>query len=101
MSVSNFRAATAVLAALASAGLLSSPASGLAAPDSDGDGMPNRWELRHDLNPHRANARRDADQDGLRNLGEYRHDTDPRMRTRTVTATTTATRSATTKAAPM
>jgi hypothetical protein len=45
--------------------------------DSDGDKMPNRWELRHGLNPHRANARGDADQDGLRNLAEFRDGTDP------------------------
>jgi hypothetical protein len=36
--------------------------------------MPNRWEVAHDLNPDRANARADKDDDGLTNLGEYRHD---------------------------
>src|SRR4051812_17834876 len=45
--------------------------------DRDGDGMPNRWEVNHDLNPDRANARGDKDHDGLRNLGEFRHGTDP------------------------
>jgi hypothetical protein len=40
--------------------------------------MPNRWEVRHGLDPDRANARGDRDHDGLRNLAEYRHRTDPR-----------------------
>src|SRR5215471_6597827 len=33
--------------------------------DSDHDGMPNRWEIRMGLNPHRANAKGNPDQDGL------------------------------------
>lgn len=52
---------------------------GLAAPseaagrDSDHDGIPNRWERSHGMNPHkRADARADFDKDGLTNLGEYR-----------------------------
>src|SRR5215216_6220390 len=51
-----------------------------AARDSDGDGMPNRWEVAHDLNPHRANGRFDADHDGLRNIGEFRRSTRPHDR---------------------
>jgi hypothetical protein len=72
------RRLSAVLAALAAGGLLTmaQPASA-ASRDSDHDGMPNRWELRHSLNPHKANARGDADHDGLRNLGEFKHGTDP------------------------
>jgi hypothetical protein len=75
---------SAVLASLAAGGLLTlaSPAAVHAAGqpgvrDSDHDGMPNRWELRHDLDPHHANANADPDRDGLRNLGEFRHGTRP------------------------
>jgi len=45
--------------------------------DWDGDKMPNRWELAHGLNAHKANAQRDADRDGLKNLAEFRDGTDP------------------------
>ena len=65
--------------AMAVAGLLtlSAPSATAASRDSDGDGMPNRWEVAHHLDPHRANAGGDKDHDGLRNLAEYRHHTDP------------------------
>ena len=73
-----------MLASLAAGGLLTlaSPAAVHAAVhhgvrDSDHDGMPNRWELAHHLNPHHANANADPDRDGLRNLGEFRHGTRP------------------------
>ena len=75
------RRGSAVVASLAAAGLLTlaSPstvhASG--ARDSDHDGMPNRWEVAHHLNPHHANAKGDPDHDGLKNLGEFRHGTRP------------------------
>jgi hypothetical protein len=45
--------------------------------DSDHDGMPNRWEIRMGLNPHRANAKGNPDHDGIVNLREYRLGTDP------------------------
>jgi hypothetical protein len=45
--------------------------------DSDGDKMPNRWETRHHLDAHKANAQKDADRDGLVNLSEFRDGTDP------------------------
>jgi hypothetical protein len=48
-----------------------------AARDSDGDGMPNRWERAHGLDPFRANARGNPDRDGLRNLMEFASSTDP------------------------
>ena len=49
------------------------------ARDSDHDGMPNRYEQRHGLDPHNAkDARTDLDHDGLRNRGEYRNHTDLR-----------------------
>ena len=66
---------TTVTLALASAALLAPAAD--AAGDRDGDGMPNRWETRHGLNPDRADGTADLDHDGLSNLGEYRHGGDP------------------------
>lgn len=45
--------------------------------DWDGDGMPNRWEINHHLNPRVANARGNADRDGLRNIAEFRNRTNP------------------------
>lgn len=41
--------------------------------DRDDDGIPNRWESTHGMNPDRAaDALRDFDKDGLANLREYR-----------------------------
>ena len=68
---------TAVIGSLAASAVLSMSAQAATVRDSDGDGMPNRWEVAHGLNAHKANARADKDKDGLRNLGEYKHDTDP------------------------
>jgi hypothetical protein len=45
--------------------------------DSDGDGMPDAWELAHGLNPQVNDAQGDADGDGMTNLGEYEAGTDP------------------------
>lgn len=46
--------------------------------DSDGDGMPDWWELANGLNPFDPNdAGLDPDDDGLTNLDEYRYGTDP------------------------
>ena len=45
--------------------------------DRDRDGMPNRWEARHGLDPDVANGDGDKDRDGLRNLKEYRKHADP------------------------
>jgi hypothetical protein len=67
-----FLTAVAVIAALCGA----VPAEA-ASRDRDHDGMPNRWEVRHDLDPDRANASADPDGDGLANLAEYRHGGDP------------------------
>ncbi len=47
--------------------------------DTDGDGMPDDWEISHNLNPNDpGDAALDADADGLTNLQEYLASTDPR-----------------------
>ncbi|MBA4386957.1 MAG: hypothetical protein C0404_03185 [Verrucomicrobia bacterium] len=46
--------------------------------DTDGDGMPDKWEIDHGFNPlDPADAALDADGDCLSNLREYQHVTDP------------------------
>jgi hypothetical protein len=50
-----------------------------AATDRDGDGLPDGWELRHELDPDNPlDAATDTDGDGIPNLSEYLSDTDPR-----------------------
>jgi hypothetical protein len=50
-----------------------------AAPrDRDRDGMPDRWERKHNLAPGKPSARRDPDRDRLRNRREFRLRTHPR-----------------------
>ncbi|MBA4386660.1 MAG: hypothetical protein C0404_01695 [Verrucomicrobia bacterium] len=39
--------------------------------DSDGDGIPDDWEIANGLNPHVSNATTDSDGDGVSDLAEY------------------------------
>ncbi len=50
----------------------------LSTVDTDGDGMPDLWEVKHKLNPRDpADADLDADGDGFTNLEEFEAKTDP------------------------
>ncbi len=44
-------------------------------PDTDGDGIDDKWELDHGLNPRLNDANEDLDEDGLSNYLEYYFDT--------------------------
>ena len=46
-------------------------------PDTDGDSMPDGWEIDVGLDPNFANAEDDTDEDGLTNAQEYELDLDP------------------------
>ena len=45
--------------------------------DTDGDGIPDDWEILHSLNINTNDAAEDADSDGFTNYKEYVADTDP------------------------
>ena len=47
-------------------------------PDSDGDGLPDGWEVAHGLDPlNLSDATLDPDDDGLSNLQELQHGSNP------------------------
>ena len=45
--------------------------------DTDGDHMPDGWEITYELNPLTADGEADLDDDGLPNFREFRASTDP------------------------
>jgi hypothetical protein len=59
-------------------------------PDSDGDGLPDIWELSNGLNPSVNDAQLDADGDGLTNAQEYHAGTDPQNAASTLRLTVVA-----------
>ncbi len=59
--------------------------------DTDGDSMPDTWEVRYSLDPNNpADAALDADGDGLANASEYAAGTDPRDAASSLRITTIA-----------
>ncbi len=51
--------------------------------DTDGDGLPDWWELQFGLNPNIANADSDFDNDGWSDLEEFRRGSNPAVSNRT------------------
>ncbi len=53
------------------------PGTGLETADTDGDGVPDLWEMAHGTQPFIADGADDPDGDGVSNLDEYLAGTDP------------------------
>ena len=70
------RAASAAVIAVVLVCALSAPAYAKA-KDTDGDGMPDRWEKAHNLNWRKPNAKADNDKDGISNIREFQLGLDP------------------------
>jgi hypothetical protein len=66
------------LLALCTATALLGGTAAASARDSDGDGMPNSWEVNQGLDPHKANGGGNPDHDGLKNLSEYKNGAEPK-----------------------
>lgn len=49
-----------------------------ASRDTDGDGLPDDWEIAHGTNPGKLDANADPDNDGLTNAQEFLAGTDPK-----------------------
>jgi hypothetical protein len=54
------------------------PGAANTAPDSDGDGVPDAWEIAHGTDPQSPDGDADSDGDGFTNRAEYFAGTDPR-----------------------
>jgi type VI secretion system secreted protein Hcp len=55
--------------------------------DSDGDGMPDEWEIAHNLSPQIKDGDVDSDGDGATNFDEYVAGTDPQSKDQVFKAT--------------
>jgi hypothetical protein len=54
------------------------PGAEFVSADTDGDGLPDQWEVAHGLDPFSSDADADPDDDGQTNAQEYLAGTDPR-----------------------
>ena len=53
------------------------PGAEIETADTDGDGVPDLWEMEHGTQPFIADANEDPDGDGVSNLAEFKAGTDP------------------------
>jgi len=67
------------IAEIFAGGGLGSSLGDLLDPDSDGDGMPNEWEIANGLDPETDDAAGDPDMEGLSNLDEYLNSSNPNV----------------------